>query len=30
VSIVLLVFSLVLLTTFDVLRRRISRHSETA
>ncbi len=28
VSIVLLVFSLVLLTTFDVLRRRISRHSE--
>ena len=30
VSIVLLVFSLVLLTTFDVLRRRISRHSEAA
>jgi sulfate transport system permease protein len=30
VSIVLLVFSLVLLTAFDLLRRRISRHSEIA
>jgi sulfate transport system permease protein len=30
VSIVLLVVSLVLLTVFDVLRRRISRHSEAA
>ncbi|MET0771860.1 MAG: sulfate ABC transporter permease subunit CysT [Candidatus Limnocylindrales bacterium] len=30
VSVLLLVVSLVLLTTFDVLRRRISRHSEAA
>jgi len=30
VSIVLLVISLVLLTVFDVIRRRISRHSEAA
>jgi sulfate transport system permease protein len=30
VSIVLLVFSLVLLTSFDLIRRRISRHSEIA
>jgi sulfate transport system permease protein len=30
VSIVLLVFSLVLLTAFDLIRRRISRHSEIA
>jgi len=28
VSVLLLIFSLVLLTTFDLLRRRISRHSE--
>ena len=30
VSIVLLVVSLVLLTVFDIVRRRISRHSEVA
>jgi sulfate transport system permease protein len=30
VSIVLLVFSLVLLTAFDILRRRLSRYSEGA
>jgi sulfate transport system permease protein len=30
VSIVLLLFSLLLLTAFDLIRRRISRHSETA